>query len=369
MQIFQTLSEMPDPRTGMNIVYPLRDIITLTFCAVLSQADSWDEIADFGRLNKKWLKHHFNISKIPSHDTFRRFFLLLNKNVFEKYFISWIKDIWTHKSKHISFDGKTSRRSFDNTKEIPAVHILNAFDRENSLVLAQRKTGVKTNEISAIKEMLDMLDVGGAIITIDAIGTQKSIAEKIIEKKADYVLSVKDNQKKLHEGIIDCFTKEYLPFMNGYDRFHEPEHKAHGRIEERTVQSYNIDQRIRKKLQLDEWANCKSIIEINRKQLVNGQLSDEKQYYISSVQVSAKDSAAMIRDHWNIENKLHWTLDVVFREDDCRKRAGNTAENFSLIRKIAFNILTRKQVGRKRSLRAKRKAAAWSRSFLLGLLF
>ena len=367
MQIFKAFSRLPDPRDGANIVYPMRDIITITFCAVVSGADGWNDVADFGVLNRSWFLQHFQIHKIPSHDTFRRVFLLLNPKNFENYFRNWVKDILYSKPDVISLDGKTSRRSGSISKGMSPVHILNAFAGGDSLVLAQSKTAAKSNEIRTIKKMLSTLDIAGLTVTIDAIGTQKEIARQIIDKKADYVLSVKGNQGKLLENITDCFKKDYLDCLNGFDKYHEEERRAHGRSEERLVRSYIVDERFREKLKLDDWRGCKSIIAVERKFLHNGQLLQKEQYYISSLEKTAVEFGKLIRGHWSIESRLHWILDITFREDDCRKRAGNSAVNFSLIRKVAYNLLSKGQAGN-RGIRAKRKMAGWSRDFLLSLL-
>jgi predicted transposase YbfD/YdcC len=365
MEIFKTFDFLEDPRCGENITYQLRDILAITFCAVIAGADNWNEVQDYANANKVFLLQHFNISKVPSHDTFRRIFLLLPHKKFQNIFLAWAIEIMNKHPDIIHLDGKTSRRSFDNKNSIPAVHILNAYVSSQSLVIAQMKTGIKTNEISSIKHILADLNISGAVITIDAIGTQKKIAKLIVEKNGEYILSVKDNQKIVHDGLKNTFSAGLIDHMLGFDRYEDNEIKTHGRSEKRSIKKMKVNNRIMKKLKLDEWKNCKSIIEIKRERLLNGKLSIEYQYYISSLKKKSIDFGKMIRKHWNIENKLHWVLDILFREDECRKRAGDSAANFSLIRKIALNILVQKKGY---SLRRKRKLAGWSNEFLLSLL-
>ncbi|GHV44152.1 ISAs1 family transposase [Bacteroidia bacterium] len=357
--LHQAFGKLYDPRINRKKQHKLLDIIILSVLAVLSGAESWDSIELFGKMNLAFLRQFIELKNgIPSHDTINRVFSLLNPRSFERMFMEWannLKDSGTLQTV-IAIDGKTVRGSKDSFHETPAIHCVHAWCVANNICLGQRKTEVKSNEITAIPELLNLLEIKGSIITIDAMGTQTAIAAKIIEKEADYILSVKDNQKSLRQEVeatckrnrpvADCTTVE----------------KGHGRIETRRCEVFekgeivDFDQR---------WAGLKSVIKITATREIGEKKTTEERFYISSLDTQQPFNQ-YIRSHWGVENSLHWTLDMVFREDEQRKRAKHAATNFALIRKIALNLL-KKDTG-KESLRSKRLKAGWDKEYLVDLL-
>ena len=296
-------------------------------------AESWNSIEEFGKTKIDFLRTFLKIPNgIPSHDTINRVFSNLRPKVFEELFIKWVEDIKDEsiKKEVISIDGKCIRGSKDTFHEQSPIHMVSAWASENELVLGQIKVDEKSNEITAIPQLLRLLDIEGSIITIDAIGTQTSIAETIIQNKGDYILSVKGNQQSLLEQIQGRFEHQT---PSSTDTVTE---KGHGRIETRTceviINLEFVDNRI-------FWKGLKSVIKITSSREIKQKTSTEVRYYISSLEASSAEFNKFIRQHWGIENKLHWTLDMVFDEDRQRKRSKNAANNFSYIRKIALNTL------------------------------
>jgi len=352
-------SEMKDPRVERTRHHNLNDIIFIAIASVLSGAESWNEMEHYGNVKKDWLETILDLPYgIPSHDTFNRFFSALDPKEFENCFLKWIKTInKASKGEVISIDGKTIRGS----KRLgfkTATHIVSAWASENEIVLGQIKTEEKSNEITAIPKLLDSLLIEGCIITIDAMGCQKKIAKKIVRKKADYILAVKENQKDLLDDIKDSFrmlsptnTSEELDY-------------GHGRIE--TRRSFVITD-----LSLvetsDKWTGLVSIVKIERERLfkATGKIEKETSFYISTL-MDASIINHSIRKHWGIENKVHWVLDVAFNEDHSRKRAGNAAQNFSAINRIALNLL--KKDDTKIGIKGKRKIVGWSNEYVFKVL-
>jgi predicted transposase YbfD/YdcC len=355
-QVFQGL---PDPRINRKKRHALVDIILLSILAVLCGAESYDSIALFGKTNFAFLKQILELKNgIPSHDTINRVFSILNHRSFERLFIQWankLKDSGRLKNV-IAIDGKTVRGSKDSFHDHSPVHLVHAWCVGNNICLGQRKTETKSNEITAIPELLDLLEIKGSIITIDAMGTQTAIVKKIIEKEGDYILAVKENQKTLLEEIESTCRRD-KPVAD----YTEIE-KGHGRIETRRCEVFE------KGLIVDfenRWEGLQSIIKITATRETGDKKSTEERFYISSLDTE-QPMNQYIRSHWGVENSLHWTLDMVFREDEQRKREKHAAENFAIVRKIALNLL-KKDTG-KESLRSKRLKAAWNKDFLIELL-
>lgn len=351
---------IPDHRVNRNKKHLLSDIIILSILAVICGAESWDSIEIFGKTKIQFLKTFLKLPNgIPSHDTINRVFSSLHPRLFEEAFIKWVDSLKDENitKEVISLDGKCIKGSKDSFHEKNPIYMVSAWASKNQLVLGQLKVNEKSNEITAIPLLLDLLDIKGSIITIDAIGTQTKIAEKIIENEADYILSVKGNQKDLLSQVEDSF-KRYKP--DSVDMVTE---KGHGRIETRSCEVISnlgfIDNR-------DQWKGLKTVIRITSMRNTDKKKETEVRYYISSVADCAASFNIFIRQHWGIENKLHWTLDMVFDEDRQRKRTKNSAQNFSFIRKIALNLL--KQDTSKGSLVSKRLRAGWDEKFLLQLL-
>jgi len=352
-------SEMKDPRVDRAKHHILNDILFITIAAVLSGAESWNDIADYGESKVDWLKTVLELPEgIPSHDTFNRVFAAIDAEEFEKIFIKWIKSIQHFpNNEYVSIDGKTLRGSkITGSKYV--THIVSAWADKNNLILGQIKVEEKSNEITAIPKLLDMLMIKGSTITIDAMGTQTKIARKIVSKGADYILAVKRNQGELFDDIIDSFK-----VVESAD-IHEDTDYGHGRIEERkcsVITDLSLVPSAKK------WKAIKSIIHVERTRIfkATGKEQKEDSYYISTHD-NAQIIANGIRKHWGIENKVHWVLDVIFNEDYSRKRAGNAAKNFTNINRIALNVL--RADDRRISIKRKRNLAGWKNDYMEKLL-
>lgn len=359
LSFFNHFSELEDPRIDRKKLYPLEEILFVTLCAVICGAESWYDIEDFGEARIGFLRRYYPFENgIPSHDTIGRLFSLLDPAIFKDCFINWIKAIQEKIPELIAIDGKTIRHSFDKANNKPAIHMLSAFASNARLVLGQTKVDAKTNEITAIPELLDLLVIKGSIITIDAMGCQKEIAKKIIEKNADYIFGLKGNQGDLHENIETYFNDKTLSF----DCYEETD-KGHGRIEIRKIYvSSSIDWLEQKK----DWKGLSSIIKVESTRILQDKQTTEYRYYISSLKTSPQRMLQAIRSHWGIENSLHWILDLTFREDECRIRKKNAPENMAIIRHIVFNIL--QHADSKISIRRRKKKAGWSDEYLENVL-
>jgi len=355
-------SQLPDPRIQRNKKHLLIDIIILSIIAIICGADSWNSIELFGNSKKEFLSKILKLPNgIPSHDTINRVFSLIKPGKFEQLFVQWVQSLIEKKipGEVIAVDGKAMRGSKDSFHEKSPIHIVSAWANSNQLVLGQVRTNEKSNEITAIPELLNILDIEGCIITIDAMGTQKKIAETIIDKQADYILALKGNQGYLKEDVQNTFVRQREP-----DSTDETVEKGHGRIETRKCEVINKLDFLDEK---EQWAGLKSIARVTASREINGKQTSEERLYISSVESDAKSFNSFIRQHWGVENSLHWTLDVTFREDAQRKRNGHAASNFALVEKIALNLL--KAEGSKNiSIKSKRLVAAWDNEFLLKVL-
>ena len=354
-------AELTDPRVERNREHLLEEILLIAIAAVLSGAESWNDIADYGEDKQEWLKTFLSLpSGIPSHDTFNRVFAALDPAEMEKGFATWVSSIARLTAGEVvAIDGKSLRGTRETGKK-KLVHMVSAWAEGNGLVLAQRKVDEKSNEITAIPKLLDALELAGAVVTIDAMGCQREIATRIIEKKADYVLAVKDNQGLLAEQVRDSFL-----LLNA-DAVAEEVDCGHGRVEKRRCSVIADLSMIEKS---SEWASLRGLVRIQsqRYHKVTGKIEREIRYYITSLNPDAARLNRVIRQHWGIENKLHWVLDVGFGEDLDRKRAGHSAQNFSLLNRIALNLL-KQETTFKRGIKGKRLKAAWNHPYLLKLL-
>lgn len=314
-----------------------------------------------------YLQTHFDFHQgIPSHDTLSRLFQLLEPSCLQSAFQCWIQSIRQHQPDLIAIDGKTLRRSYDKSASRGAIHMISAWSACNQMVFGQVKTEEKSNEITAIPELLDLLDLSGSIISIDAMGCQREIARKIIEKEGDYVLALKGNQKTLYEDVKDYFEvaekHQYhrVPHTNQID---EP-HKDHGRIEQRHYTLCPLPDYFAK---TKEWKGLKGIGRVERSRYTSGDITREVSYYLLSFDDNVQQFARSVRSHWQIENSLHWSLDMAFREDDSRIRKDHSPENMAIIRHMALNMI-KKDDTYKQGIKAKRKRAGWDKEFLLSLL-
>jgi predicted transposase YbfD/YdcC len=316
--------------------------------------EGWEEIEDFANERKTWLKKFINLSNgVPSHDTFRRVFNKLDPKLFQACFIRWVDGLRSKTSGEIiAIDGKTVRGSVDKANGRSAIHMVSAWACENQLVLGQLKVADKSNEITAIPELLDALFIEDSVITIDAMGCQKSIAEKIREKKADYLLAVKNNHKQLYKEIEATFSDLDNVIDKPY-RYSREIDGGHGRIEQRTcyvASSRFVEQSL-------HWKDAKSVVMLESVREYQGKKSTERRFYITSLNSCSQDIAKAIRSHWGIENSLHWCLDVAFNEDKCKIRTDYAPENLSTVRRIVLNILKHDKT-RKIGLERKRRMAA-----------
>lgn len=354
-------ARLSDPRVERNREHVLEEILLIAIAAVLSGAESWNDIEQYGQSKQDWLQTFLTLpGGIPSHDTFNRVFSALDPEELEEGFVAWVASIARLTAGSVvAIDGKTLRGTREGGKK-QLVHMVSAWAETNGLVLGQRKVDEKSNEITAIPKLLQALELTGAVVTIDAMGCQRSIAGQIADKKADYVLAVKENQGHLLEEIKDSFR------MLEANSAAEQIDCGHGRVERRRC-SVIADTSLVEKAA--EWAGLRSLVrvEAERYHKATGKTEQETRYYISSLAPDAALINHKIRQHWGIENKLHWVLDVAFSEDLSRKRAGNAAQNFSLLNRIALNLL-KQETTLKRGIKGKRLKAAWDPPYLLKLL-
>lgn len=359
---------LTDPRLEGKISHKLIDIVMIAISAVLSGAESWTEIEFFGQTQQEWLSSFLELPNgIPSHDTFREVFRRLDPVEFEEHFLMWIQAVTERIKGLISIDGKQLRRSHDRSSGKKAIYMVSAWANENKLVLGQRKVDEKSNEITAIPKLLDVLMLAGCIVSIDAMGCQTAIAQKIIDKKGDYVLSVKKNQKTLLSDIIGIFeTVEKMDYAAVIHDYYKSTEKSHGRLETRECWVITDPEYVSLLQGQDDWAGLKAIIKI--KGTRHHTQKEVARYYIASLDKDAKFLLETVRGHWGIENQLHWVLDVVFREDESRVRSENSAENLAVLRHIALNLL-RSEKTTKRSLKNKRFKCALSTQYLEKVMF
>lgn len=356
-------SGIQDNRRALGRLHKLNDILVMAIISVLCGADSWNEMEMFCKAKEDWLTKFLNLENgIPSHDTFNRVISSIDHTVFEEKFIAWTSGILklSGQKEIISVDGKTIRGAKSNGKKSP-IHLVSAWANKNNLVLGQNKTDEKSNEITAVPQLLECLFIEDTIVTADAMSCQKGIAKKIIDKKADYVLAVKGNQKQLLEDV-----KEEFKFGKNIPKYQE-EDFGHGRIETRKCSSIADFQFIEN---ADQWACLKTVVKIeSKREFKNSNRPTETmtRYYITSLESNPKDLLHIIRSHWGIENNLHWTLDMAFREDESRKRKANAAENFAILRKIVLNLLKADKT-KKVGLKSKRLIAGWDYDYLEHLL-
>jgi predicted transposase YbfD/YdcC len=366
-RIPRAFESMPDPRRH-NIRHKLLDIITIALFAVLCGCDDWCAVATYGCTKLNWLKTFLELPNgIPSHDTFNDVFARLNPDAFETCFRNWMGAmVQLSGGKLVAIDGKSIRRSFEHAWDKSGMaHMVSAFVAANKMVFAQEKTEGKGKELSAIEKLLDVLDLSGAVVTIDAIGCHRKIARKIRAAKAHYVLQVKANQSRLQNLIARAIDEARLEGFKGLcSDSDEQTDGDHGRIETRRVQVI-WDVQILGSI-ADKWPELKSIIAVQRVRQLNAHTSTEWHYYISSLDArrSARQIADYIRGHWSVENNLHWQLDVSFDEDQRRIRKGHGAENFSRLCRIGLNLL-KQESSQKVGIATKRKICGWDNDYLL----
>jgi predicted transposase YbfD/YdcC len=364
--------DMPDPRSRHGRRYPLDAIITIAFCAALSGAEDWVAIAAYGRAKAEWFGTFLDLPDgTPSHDTFDRVFSRLDPDAFERCFRLWASTLAGPGGLvgTISLDGKTLRRSFDTAASSAAIHMVSAWACEHNLVFGQIAVDDKSNEITAIPKLLELLDIKGCVVTIDAMGCQKQIAENIVKKGGEYVLAVKDNQPTLRQGVNTAFDRGETEGWSGrvgivHDT-HEEIDKGHGRIERR-VTSITWDRR--DLIEAMGWPGVRALVRVKRERTIDQTTSTTIHQYITNMETRRADRvAAAVRSHWEVENRLHWSLDVSFDEDRSRLRKGHGAQNMSRLRRLALNALRADQ-SQKLGIKNKRLLAGWDHKYLLRLL-
>ncbi|WP_158288404.1 ISAs1 family transposase [Mucilaginibacter psychrotolerans] len=363
---------IPDPRRGNHKLHNLVEVLLLSVIAVICGAESWYDMEAFGNDKKEFLKQFLSLEHgIPSHDTFNRVFMVIDVRLFERAFRAWtaelsqvlaaqkqVRDEGPVEKTIIAIDVKSVRKSACRQQGLGALHLVSAWSAHNQLVLGQYKVADKSNEITAIPELLSLLDIKDSVVTIDAMGTQKKIAEQIITAQGDYILSLKENQGALYEQVTSLF--------NSYkeDSYSQSHDKGHGRIEIRTckvIQQLNwLDEK-------EHLTKLSSIIKISSERIIGEKSSLQDRYYISSLPADAAWFNSSVRSHWGIENHLHWQLDVGFGEDYNTTRNGQAAQNLALVRKMAINILKADKTS-KLSLKARRLKAGWNENYLIKIL-
>jgi predicted transposase YbfD/YdcC len=361
-EYFESLT---DPRQPRKVKHNLLEIVVMTICAIMAGCDVWEDIVDFCRVKMDWFQESLHMkleNGLPSHDTFQRVWGMIEPEEFEKCFCSWVQSICSGtESEIISVDGKTLRRSGGG--KISPIHMVSAWANQNQLVLGQIATDAKSNEITAVPKLLEMLDIKGCIITADAMSCQKEITKKITEKEADYVISLKDNQPSLRQDTADYF-EDALADPKSYPelQFTETKNKGHSRIE---CRKYYLTTKLDWLSGKDAWGNLNGLGMVRSKVEKSGEICEETRCYITSLgDVEAFAKAA--RAHWGVENSLHWCLDMTFREDYSRIRKDHSAENMAIVRHIALDIL--KKYPSKISLARKRRRCSYDDAFLADVL-
>jgi predicted transposase YbfD/YdcC len=362
LPIRKHLQRLKDPRINRRKLHLLSDIVTMAICAVIGNANTWKDVATFARRRKEWFGRFLELPNgIPSHHTFRRVFDRLDPLALQKGLVEWLSGVTELLGvRHIAIDGKTLRHSGGGSSPLRQLHLVSAWATEAKLFLGQVATEEKSNEITAIPKLLELLDLHGALVTIDAMGCQKEIAKKIVEKGGDYVLAVKGNQEHLQEDIENCFLKVYEQGSKGvhYETY-ETEEDGHGRHEIRSYEIITDPGGIRNQ---EAWPKLQVIGKCNTERTVNGAASCEVRYFIGSKRCSVRQYGKVLRNHWSIENNLHWQMDVTFGEDASRIQNRHGSENFAMLRRLALGLL--KQHPSQGSIRSKRYEAALDVEFL-----
>ena len=368
--IAEHFSGVQDPRVERTKEHPLVNIIVIAICGVICGADTWVDIEHFGQAKADWLAQFLELENgIPAHDTFGRVFARLDPEEFQAGFVSWIQAVSKITAGEIvAIDGKQLRRSHDGRLGKKAIYMVSAWAVGNQLVLGQRKVDEKSNEITAIPKLLELLALAGCIVTIDAMGCQTDIAAEIVAQDADYVLALKGNQGRLHEDVAEMFAYfEKIDFAGVEHDYHRSVNGGHGRIEIRECWTFDPHQWADHFRTLQHWSQLRTVVMVVAQRQTDVQVTRETRFYISSLESDARQLLQAIRSHWGIENSLHWVLDIAFREDDSRIRTDHAPENMAVLRHIALNLLKQEQSA-KCGIHAKRLKCAWDEDYLMKVL-
>lgn len=363
--LMEHLSAIPDPRMARTQRHELLDILAIAMCAVIGGADHWTEVVEFGQARKPWFAGFLKLPNgIPSHDTFARVFRLINTEALEDTCHQWLRSLAGRVQGVVAIDGKSVRGARDGKKH--PLHIVSAWSSQNSMLLGQVRTAQKSNEITAIPELLKLLDIEGCIVTIDAMGCQKAITQAITQSKADYVLNLKSNHPYLHRQVASWFKQSLEDGFSGQAHshcMHQADTNNHGRVESREHWLVEVPEHLKRATKY--WANLHTIAMVRRTRQVDDKTSEETHYYISSLPLSvgAQTVAHAVRSHWAVENELHWSLDVGFREDACQVRKDNAPANLACLRRLALTQL-KAETGKKLGIQGKRRRAGWDTAYL-----
>ena len=367
-RLIDAFASVRDPRVERTRLHPLTDILVIAMLAIINGATAWSDMEAFAEVRLPWLRTFLELPNgVPSEDTFRRVFEAMSPREFGDAVKVILQDLVTElRGKVVAVDGKTMRGSIDRRQGKRALHVVSAWVTELGVSLGQIAVDDKSNEITAIPELLKTLDIRGATVTIDAMGCQKAIAETIVDGSADYILAVKENQPTLHTALEVAFAEvpghEHESIVEDED---VTENKGHGRIERRRVRlTRDIDWIDG----IEAWKDAKSVVEVERTRTIGDKTSVERAYYISSLDVTARTMGSRIRSHWGIENSLHWVLDVTFGEDKSRVRDRTSAANLTALRKLSASLLKRAPANRARSIAQRRKIAGWNPDYAFDVL-
>jgi predicted transposase YbfD/YdcC len=368
--ITKHFASLQDPRVDRTKLHQLQDILVIAICAILCGADDWVAVEAWGNAKHAWLEKFLELPNgIPSHDTFGRVFARVDPHQFETCFLSWIRAVAKRAHRQIvAIDGKKLRRSHNHAEGKEAIAMVSAWATANRLVLGQLKVTDKSNEIPAIPQLLQVLELTGCIVTIDAIGCQTEIATAIVQRNADYLLAVKENQKQLYQDVQDLFAGcQEANFRDVPHDYAKRINKGHGRIEIRECWTVSDPEFLDYLRQRGVWKNLQTVVMVRAERRLGTVSSVETRYYISSLESNAKLALRAARGHWGIENGLHWVLDIAFREDESRVRKDHGPENLALLRHIALNLLKQDQTTHT-GIKTKRLKAGWDDDYLLKVL-
>ena len=376
LSLIEHFKDLADPRVNRTKDHDLIDILVIAVCCLLCAGETFNDMEDFGKAKEDWFRTFLKLRNgIPSHDTFNRVFAAIDPKLFLECFLAWTQSLRQAVPQEIvALDGKALRRALDSDQS--PKYVVSAWAESNGLVLGQLKVDEKSNEITAVPKLLRALELAGCIVTIDAMGCQKKIATEVINCDADYVLALKGNHETVHQEVktfLDSTLEEKqkkkpqgapMPKAAAALAEHETIEKDHGRLETRR---YYLSDQLDWFADKEKWERLRTVGMVEAKREINGQTTVERRYYLSSLKLDVETFARAVRGHWGIENKLHWSLDVTFREDQSRARTGHAAENLATLRRLALNLLKREKT-KKRGIRGKQLNASWDHPYLLRLL-